>query len=80
MQSDELVALIPVYEEQAHAQGKKDPYTGKPKGWEMPFGPLLTRLLEKTSCRVIRADTGLPAPWPKGYSESSDYVDYAIEM
>ena len=31
MQSDELVAMIPVDEEQAHAQGKKDPDTGKPR-------------------------------------------------
>ncbi len=52
MAGDGLAALIPVYEEQAHNQGKK--------GWDMPFPPLLQRLLEKTEKRVFRTDLGLP--------------------
>jgi hypothetical protein len=52
MQSTELAAMIPVYEEQARRQGKK--------GWAMPFGPLLTALEEKTLGRIIRADHGKP--------------------
>lgn len=49
MQSPDLVAMIPVDEEQA--QGKK---------WAMPFNPLLQRLTEKTQGRIIRSDSGLP--------------------
>ena len=58
MQNPELTAMIPVYEVQADKQGKD--------GWEMPFGPLLTRLHDKTAGRVIRADTGVPDMWPAG--------------
>jgi hypothetical protein len=76
MQSPELVAMIPVYEGQAHGQGKY--------GWEMPFPPLLKRLGEKTSGRVLRADNGVPVFWPKVLatrcSENGDYIDYMIEM
>jgi hypothetical protein len=52
MAGEGLAALIPVYEEQAHKQGKK--------GWDMPFPPLLKRLKEKTEGRVFRADMGIP--------------------
>lgn len=76
MQSDELVAMIPVYEEQAHAQGKDC--------WEMPFCPLLDRLQEKTSGRVIRADNGVPATWPAGMAArpvaNDDFIDYKIDL
>ena len=46
MTSPELVAMIPV--DEAMAREKKK--------WDMPFGPLLRRLEEKTRGRVIRAD------------------------
>jgi len=77
MQSDELVAMIPVYEEQAHDQGKD--------GWEMPFPPLLTRLQEKTSGRIVRADKGVSATWPnvgpkRPDVENADYIDYIIDL
>ncbi len=49
MQNPELVAMLPVDEDQA-----------KVKGWAMPFPPLLERLNQKTRGRVIRADSGLP--------------------
>ena len=76
MKSTELAAMISVYEEQAHDQGKN--------GWEMPFPPLLQRLEEKTSNRVFRADHGVPAGWPKEmpnkYKETDDAIDYWIDM
>ncbi len=52
MEHPDLVALIPVYEEQAKKMGKK--------GWEMPFGPLLERLEDKAKGRVLRTDDGVP--------------------
>jgi len=76
MKSAELAAMIPVYEEQAHDQGKN--------GWEMPFPPLLQRLEEKTAKSVFRADLGVPAGWPKEmsgkYKETDDAIDYLIDM
>ncbi|HEV2853095.1 MAG TPA: MBL fold metallo-hydrolase [Thermoanaerobaculia bacterium] len=56
MDSPELVALIPVDEAMAHK-----PKGGNPDGWDMPFGPLLRRLREKTKGRLLRADQDLPA-------------------
>jgi hypothetical protein len=84
MQSTELAAMIPVYEEQAHAQGKN--------GWEMPFGPLLERLRQKTLGRVMRADVGLPDARREAMPENvahefdervaltEDYIDYMISL
>ena len=46
MTSPHLAAMIPVDERVAREKKK----------WEMPFGPLLRRLEEKTKGRVIRAD------------------------
>ncbi|WP_332770947.1 MBL fold metallo-hydrolase [Phenylobacterium sp.] len=48
MTSPDLVAMIPVVESIAREQGTK--------GWNMPFPPLLERLLEKTKGRVLRGD------------------------
>jgi hypothetical protein len=45
MTSPDLVAMIPVNEEQA-----------KKKEWAMPFAPLLQRLEEKTRGRILRMD------------------------
>lgn len=50
MTSQELVAMIPVDEQ----------FAAK-KAWKMPFEPLLSRLVQKTRGRVIRADWGIPA-------------------
>jgi hypothetical protein len=50
MERDDLIALLPVDEPQAHR-----------KGWAMPFGPLFERLQVKTKGRLLRADTGVPA-------------------
>lgn len=49
MTHPELVAMIPVDEEQAGE-----------KGWAMPFEALEKRLRERTKGRVLRADRGLP--------------------
>jgi beta-lactamase superfamily II metal-dependent hydrolase len=50
MESEKLVALIPVDAEQA-----------KKKSWNMPYPPLYERLLLKTKGRILRADQGLPS-------------------
>ncbi|WP_460881132.1 MBL fold metallo-hydrolase [Pontibacter rugosus] len=49
MESDDLMALLPVDEEQAAR-----------KRWLMPFAPLYKRLIEKTHGRILRADSGIP--------------------
>jgi hypothetical protein len=53
MERPDLVALLPVDEAMAHR-----PKGGNPQGWDMPFGPLLDRLRQKTQGRVLRADSG----------------------
>jgi len=51
MESESLIAFVPVDEEVAH----------EIKNWKkMPFIPLMQRLAEKTSGRVIRVDSGIP--------------------
>ncbi len=77
-----LVAFIPVVETDAHAQGG---------GWNMPFPPLLTRLLEMTQGRVMRGDAAAGhdpsgqalttnAAFLAAATESADglYVEYAL--
>jgi len=58
MERDDLMALLPVDEDQA-----------KKKNWKMPFGPLYERLQVKTSGRILRADTGIPDQ-PVGIADS----------
>jgi hypothetical protein len=36
MKSPKLVGFIPLDKENAAMQGRKDPVTQKPKGWQMP--------------------------------------------
>jgi hypothetical protein len=48
MTDPRLVAMIPVVERVARAQGKK--------GWQMPFPDLYERLKHRTSQRVVRGD------------------------
>ena len=57
MTDPDLVALIPVNEEQAQR-----------KEWAMPFPPLYARLQERCAGRVLRADTKVPDR-PPGVSE-----------
>lgn len=55
MTSSKLVAAIPVDEEFA-----RRPKLGCPNGWNMPAGPLLASLVEKTSGRILRGDSDFP--------------------
>jgi hypothetical protein len=55
MKSPRLVAAIPVDEEFAHR-----PKGGCPNGWDMPAGPLLKAITEKTKGRVLRGDSDFP--------------------
>lgn len=67
MESPELVAMIPVDEEVAHR-----PKGSLRNGWDMPFPPLLERLLQKTRGRVIRADRDLPEEVPEHSSLTAE--------
>jgi hypothetical protein len=75
MVSPDLVAMIPV----DHAMAVK-------KRWDMPFQALLARLLEKTSGRVLRVDTGVGdrprnvplARW-KAFRDRVTVSDLAVE-
>jgi hypothetical protein len=80
----DLVALIPVDEEMAHR-----PKGGNSDGWDMPFGPLLSALVEKTRGRVIRADRKVPkkAPakarpseWKQLYARVTDDDPLCVEI
>lgn len=70
----ELVAMLPVDEAFAHDK----------KHWEMPYGQLYTRLLERTARRVLRANRNLTAAEIhqagfKGQLEQHrDYVEYCL--
>jgi hypothetical protein len=78
MTHPELVAMIPVDEEQAEK-----------KSWAMPFGPLAERLAERCRQRVLRADVGVPkkpanvpaAEWERftgRTAESELWVQYSV--
>ena len=60
MTSPDLVAMIPVNREMALK-----------KRWDMPFDPLLQRLEEKTSHRVMRVDDAYPKQQPVGMSNAA---------
>lgn len=66
MVSPALVAAIPVDEEFAHR-----PKGGCPNGWDMPAGPLLKALTERTKGRVLRADRD----FPQGSAKPQDLSD-----
>jgi len=83
MTSEDLVAFIPVVEDDAHAQGSG--------GWNMPFPALLDRLKSRTKGRVLRGDApvgfdpkGTPVPVDKAFLErvTDDpgglFVDYRL--
>ena len=65
MTSPHLAAMIPVDEQVAREKKK----------WDMPFGPLLRRLEEKTKGRIIRADRTFAAlkagPKPAGLADDA---------
>jgi hypothetical protein len=82
MTHPDLVAMIPVDSEMAHK-----PKGGSPKGWDMPFPPLLRKLKEKTNGRVLRVDEGLPkrprkvpaGEW-KPFQERCEETDLYLEI
>lgn len=84
MNSPELVAMIPVAEEQARGLD-----------WDMPFPPLLSRLAERARGRIIRADQGVAEKKPENVSQQvwdvfrgrakdddpeKRFVDYVVPM
>lgn len=79
MKSDRLVAFIPLDKPTAAAQGRKDPETGKPKGWDMPAGPLFEALQAKTAGRVVISDAAEEIPraaLDAGVEATDFWVDY----
>lgn len=74
MERPDLVAMIPVDEAMAHK-----PKGGNPDGWDMPFSPLLQRLQEKAGGRVLRADTGAPAPGDLAEADREAFAPERIE-
>jgi hypothetical protein len=82
MVRDDMVAFIPLDRETAAKQGKKDPVSGLPKGWEMPAPPLYKALLEKAGKRVVLSDAKEKVP-PEaekaGVIATDTYVDYFLE-
>jgi len=84
MESDKLVAFVPLDCETASMQGRKDPKTDKPKGWDMPAKPLYERLLQKTNGRVVLSDRKRKLPKDaETFGIRTDpektYVDYEIK-
>jgi len=82
MDSDKLVAFIPLDKETAKKQGKKDA-NGKPKGWDMPATPLYNRLIQKAARRVVISDVNEKVPVAAvnaGVTFDADrtYVDYTL--
>ena len=81
MTHEDLVAFIPLDKDTAKAQGKKDPATGKPKGWDMPAGPLFTALQERAKNRVVISDAKeklTPEAEAAGVIATETYVDYYL--
>jgi beta-lactamase superfamily II metal-dependent hydrolase len=82
MTRDDLVAFIPLDRDTAAKQGKKDPATGKPKGWEMPAPPLYKALLDKAQKRVVISDVKEDVP-PEakkvGVVATDTYIDYFLK-
>ena len=81
MTRDDLVAFIPLDRATAAQMGKKDPDTGKPKGWDMPAGPLYKALLDKAKNRVVISDPTeqlTPEARQANVIPTDTYVDYFL--
>ena len=79
---DDLVAFIPLDRRTAAEQGKKDPDTGKPKGWEMPAPPLYKALLDKAAKRVVISDAEedlTREAKQAGIIATNTYIDYFLK-
>jgi hypothetical protein len=74
MTSPHLAALIPVVEDVA----KEQKTSSNPKGWAMPYGDLFSRLITKTSGRIVRGD-GDRAAEAAAFSGGEFNLTYADE-
>ena len=82
MVRDDLVAFVPLDRKTAASQGKKDPLTGQPKGWDMPAPPLYKALLEKAGKRVVLSDANepiSPEAAEAGVVATEMYIDYFLQ-
>lgn len=81
MQSPKLVGFIPLDKETAAMQGRKNPETGKPKGWQMPAKALYAALKERTGKRLVISDVTeklSPEAAAAGVVETDLYVEFTI--
>jgi hypothetical protein len=81
MTRDDLVAFIPLDRATAAKQGRKDPATGKPKGWEMPAPPLYKALKDKAGNRVVISDAKEPVtldPKTTHVFATDTFIDYFL--
>ncbi|HKP02567.1 MAG TPA: hypothetical protein VJU77_04310 [Chthoniobacterales bacterium] len=81
MESEALVAFIPLDKETAKKQGRKDAQ-GNPKGWDMPAKPLYQNLLRKAAGRVVISDVAEAVPaeaLAAGITFDKNYVDYILK-
>lgn len=71
MTSDELIAFVPVFREEAETN----------KWFGMPFEPLVRRLNEKTNHRVVYSDKDEPKPAIAGLREGKNglYYEYTFD-
>jgi len=71
MTNDELIAFVPVFK----AEAEKNRWFG------MPFEPLVKRLNQKTSNRVVYSDENVPKPAIEGLREGANglYYEYTFE-
>lgn len=81
MQSPKLVGFIPLDKETAAMQGRKNPETGIPKGWQMPAKALYAALKERTGKRLVISDVKeklSPEAAAAGVIETDSYVEFKI--
>ena len=82
MTRDDLVAFIPLDRETAAKQGKKDPVTGIPKGWDMPAKPLYKALMDTAKKRVVISDVNeklTPEAKEANVFATDMFIDYFLE-
>jgi hypothetical protein len=81
MTSENLVAFIPLDRETAAKQGRKDPKTKKPRGWDMPAAPLYKALMKRTKNQVVISDAKEPVtlnPEQTNVYATDMYIDYFL--
>ena len=81
MESGKLIGFIPLDKDTAAAQGRSDPSTGKPSGWEMPAKALFKALKKRTGNRLVISDVKEPLSREAaaaGVRETDTYVEIMI--